>query len=272
MPAFAAIHMPPCYHAGMYSGEPDYYPLPVAQRLVFPAFVTREQAHGYTSSILCWMMLLSTFAQFPDGNINGGDPTKVGDRPSLQEFLKNGVLASLGDEDAIQYFQDPKNRTYCAEFHYISLNTPVYPFNKAGLTRLLDGDEKKAAAVLAIQSDHNNEMPTVLTDEEMNPRLLTWDNINPQLVDYNIHMPLVPEDLPPLDELMAQHNQTVDANSLPFPPLKISQVIRRALRTLLPPQLFAEHPDLIPKLAKAQAQMLCQIEPALIAQLQLDPE
>jgi hypothetical protein len=78
-------------------------------------------------------------------------------------------------------------------------------------------------------------------------------------------MPVVPEDLPPLDVLMTQHGQSIDSNSIPFPPFKISNVIRRAFRTLLPRQQAVGNM----KIADAQARMFKFMEPALLQQLGL---
>lgn len=97
---------------------------------------------------------------------------------------------------------------------YIGLNTPVFPFNKAGLTELLGGDEAKALEILKLQERQNSGRVN----------LLSKTSSNPQFKFFNIQMPVVPEDLPPLDVLMSQHGQTIDSNSIPFPPFQLSQV------------------------------------------------
>jgi hypothetical protein len=249
--SYATFNEPNDYHRGMF-GKDGY--VAVAQRLVFPNFVTPQQARGYADSIICWMGLLNPFVQFPS-NYNGGDPTHICDRASLKEFMRNGLLASLGDADAIAYFKDPLNKCYCAEFMFVNLNTPVYPFNRQGLALLLDGDMQKADQVLALQTLQNKRQANALSTQTHNP----------EFAAFNIPMPLVPEDLPPLDVLMQRNGQNVDSNSIPFPPFLISQVIRRAFRTMLPRHAA----DSDKKMADAQARVFRYMKPALIQQLGL---
>ena len=249
--SFATFNEPNDYHRGMY-GKDGY--VAVAQRLVFPSFVTPEQARGYTNSIINWFAVLNPFAQFPK-NYNGGDPTRVCDRAALKEFLKNGLLACIGDPRALTFFDDPANKTYCAEFMFIGLNTLVYPFNLKTITSLLDGDSFKAKQVMDLKKLQNAKQANLLSQKTGNPEFKA----------FNISMPLVPEDLPPLDVLVAQNGQTIAPNSLPLPPFKISQVIRRAFRTLLPREKFGDH-----KLVDAQARLFKFMKPALIQQLGLE--
>ncbi len=248
--SYGSLNEPDSYHEGMF-GHPGF--VAVGQRLLFPEFVSKEQALGYTNSIVCWLGLMNSFVEFSENDYNGGDPLRVVDRASLKEFLKNCALAALGSTDAIDFLNSTENRTYCAEFIYVGLNTPVYPFNKAGLTLLLDGDEAKALEVLKLQNRQNNRKVN----------LLSKTSNNPEFKMFNIQMPLVPEDLPPLDVLMTQHGQAIDTSSIPFPPFTLSQVIRRATRTLLPRQTQVND-GLI---AQAQANLFASLEPLILKQL-----
>ena len=250
--SYGTFNEPDAYHGGLY-GSDGY--VAVAQRLVFPEFVTPQQARGYTDSIVCWMGLLNPFTQFPS-DYNGGDPTRVFNRVALTEIMRNGLLAALGDAGAIAFFKNPANLTYCAEFIFVNLNTPVYPFNKRGLAKLLNGDEAKAAQVLALRDQHNKGQSTVLSRQTGNP----------EFKKFNIKMPIVPEDLLPLDELLAENGQTVDSNAIPLPPFKVSQLIRRAFRVLLKP----EEVNNDQKLAEARAKLFKSMEPAIIQQLGLE--
>jgi hypothetical protein len=251
IPSYATFNEPDDYHRGMY-GKDGY--VAVAQRLVFPEFVTAQQARGYTDTIINWMALLNPFVQFPS-NYNGGDPVRIADRPTLKELLKNALLASLGDNSAIAFLKKPENMTYCAEFMFICINTPIYPFNLQGLTKVLDGDSAKAKQVLELRDLQNRREANALSRQ----------NRNPQFKLFNIPMPVVPEDLPPLDQLLAKQGQSIDPQSIPCPPFRISQVIRRAFRTLLPRQQFGDA-----RVAKAQTQLFKQMEPALLQQLGLN--
>jgi len=251
LPAFATLNEPNDYHLGLY-GKDGY--VSVAQRLVFPSFVTPQQARGYTDTIICWMALLNPFVEFPK-NFNGGDPTRIRDRATLKEFLQNGLRAALGDKKAQDYFKDPLHKCYCAEFVFVSLNTVLFPFNKVTLTELLNGDAKSADAILAIQAQQNQRQPNVLSR----------NTTNPQFKNGNIPMPVVPANLPSLDGLMKQNRQSVDATSLPFPPFTISQVIRRAFRTLLK----RDGSDNNQAIAQAQVRMFRFMELALLQQLGL---
>ncbi|MBF2026208.1 MAG: hypothetical protein IGS48_05485 [Oscillatoriales cyanobacterium C42_A2020_001] len=251
IPAFATFNEPNDYHLGLY-GKDGY--IAAAQRLVFPSFVTPQQARGYTDTVICWMVLLNPFVEFPR-DFNGGDPTRVCDRATLKEFLQNGLRAAMGDKKAQDYFKDPLHKCYCAEFVFVSLNTVLFPFNKATLTELLNGDAKAADAILAMQAKQNQRQPN----------LLSQNTANPQFRDGNIPMPVIPANLPPLDVLMKQNRQFVDASSLPFPPFKISQVIRRAFRTLLKRDGSGRDKAI----AQAQARMFRFMEPALLQQLGL---
>jgi hypothetical protein len=249
--AFASLNEPDNYHDGMY-GNNGF--VAVAQRLVFPEFVTQQQARGYTDSIICWLALINPFANFALNDINGGDPARVCDRATLKKFLKNCALASLGVQEAIEFLNQPENTLYCSEFIYIGLNTPVYPFNLQGLTMVLDGDEAKAKEILKLQEYQNIRRENILSVKSSNP----------QFKAFNIQMPVLPENLPPLDVLMA--NGEIEANSIPFPPFKLSQVLRRAFRTLFPRQEAVN--DI--KRVKAQAKMLEYLEPLILKQLNLD--
>lgn len=250
--SFASFNEPDDYHNGLY-GENGF--LAVAQNLVFPEFVTSQQQRGYTDSIICWMGLMNPFVKFSDNDFNGGDPTRVIDRASLKEFLKNCALASVGDESAIEFLNSSDNKAYCAEFVYISLNTPVYPFNLKGLTLLLN-DEAKAREILAIQEKQNLRQENILSNK----------TINPQFKTFNIPMPIVPPDLPPLDVLMANNSINIDSNSIPLPPFTLSQVLRRAFRTLLP-----RHKDVNnAKIIQAQIKLFGYLEPLILAQLGID--
>lgn len=264
MQSFAFHNEPSSYHKGMY-GDDGF--VAVAQRLVFPEFVTSDQARGYVNSVICWMGLLNPFVQFPQ-KYSGGDPTRVSDRPTLREFLQNGLRACLGDDAAVRFFKDPTNRTYCGEFIYIALNTMLHPFNMPGLTALLDGDGDKAQQILDIQARHNSRQSTILTqksDDQEFEALLNRNPSNPEFDAFNIAMPVVPEDLPPLDQFMTAQGYEIDPDSLPFPPFTIGQIIRRAFNTLLPQQESDS-----PKIAAAQARMLRYIEAALVQQLGLE--
>ncbi|MBD2067831.1 hypothetical protein H6F93_09905 [Leptolyngbya sp. FACHB-671] len=250
--SYATYNEPDSYHGGLY-GSDGY--VAVAQRLVFPEFVTPKQARGYTDSIVCWMGLLNPFTQFPS-NYNGGDPTRVSNRAALTEILKNSLLAALGDPGAIAFFKNPANLTYCAEFIFVNLNTPVYPFNKRGLAKLLNGDEAKAAKILELRDQHNRGQSTVLSRQTGNP----------EFKKFHIQMPVVPEDLLPLDELLAANGQNVKPDTIPVPPFKVSQLIRRAFRVLLKP----EEVNNDRKLSEARAKLFKSMEPAIIQQLGLE--
>jgi hypothetical protein len=268
IPSFGAHNEPGSYHDGMY-GDDGF--VAVAQRLVFPDFVTREQARGYTNSIMCWMGLLNSFVKFPN-NYNGGDPTRVIDASTLRTFLKNGLLACLGDRTAVEFLNDTKNMTYCAEYIYVTLNTVLFPFNKPTLTDLLDGDEAKADQILAIQAAHNNRQPTILTqksDDAEFEALLNRTPSNPQFDAFNIGMPVVPADLPPITTLFESNDYYPAAGSLPFPPFLISHILRRAFRTILPRHQASSETER-QKIAQAQGRMLKYLEAALVQQLGLE--
>ncbi len=250
--AFATFNEPDTYHNGLY-GENGF--IAVAQNLVFPEFVTEQQQKGYTDSIICWMALMNPFVKFSQNDFNGGDPTRVIDKVSLQEFLKNCALASLGDESAIAFLNDPNNKAYCSEFVYISINTPVYPFNLKGLTLLLN-DEQSAKEILAIQEKQNSRQENILSNRSKNPEFQA----------FNIQMPVVPQDLPPLDVLMVNNGINIDSKSIPFPPFTLSQILRRAFRTLLPRYNDVNNPKII----KAQVKLFEYLEPLIIKQLGLD--
>lgn len=267
-PSFGAHNEPGSYHDGMY-GDDGF--VTVAQRLVFPDFVIREQARGYTDSIMCWMGLLNPFVKFPK-DYNGGDPTRVIDESTLRTFLKNGLLACLGDRTAVAFLNDTANMTYCAEYMYVTLNTVLFPFNKSTLTDLLDGDEAKADQILTIQATHNNRQPTILTqksDDEEFETLLRRTPSNPQFDAFNIGMPIVPADLPSIRDLFEANDYYPSTESLPFPPFLISQILRRAFRTILP-RHQAKSDIERQKIAAAQARMLRYVEAALIQQLGLE--
>ena len=261
--SFAAHNEPGSYHEGMYGDEGF---VTAAQRLVFPDFMTREQARGYTDSIICWMGFLNPFAKFPS-DYNGGDPTKVVDSQTLRTFLRNGLLAALGDRDAIAFLNDPLNMTYCAEYMYIALNTVLFPFNRLGLMDLL-GDAAQVEQILEIQTKHNNRQPTILTqagDPEFEAALQRTPS-NPQFDAYNISLPVVPETLPSLRQLMAENDRPVDPASLPFPCWTISQILRRAFHVLLP-RHKTQYPQ---QMAAAQVRMLQYVGEALKQQLGLE--
>jgi hypothetical protein len=265
MDSYGAHNEPGNYHAGLY-GDDGF--VAAAQRLVFADFVSREQARGYTDSIICWMGLLNPFIKFPN-NYNGGDPTAVHDRATLKTLLKNGVLAALGDKRAVAFLNDPANMTYCAEYMYINLNSVLYPFNQAGLTAVLDGDAAKAEQILDIQARHNRREKTILTSASGGrdfENLLQRNPSNPEFDAGNIAMPVVPTDLPGLDQLMATHGYPVGPNSLPFPPFTISQILRRAFRVMLPRDQGHDQA----KIAAAQSRMMKYVETLLAQQLGLD--
>lgn len=265
MASYGAHNEPGNYHAGLY-GDDGF--VAVAQRLVFPDFVSRQQARGYTDSIICWMGLLNPFIKFPN-DYNGGDPTAVHDRKTLKTLLKHGLLAALGDQQAVTFLNDPANMTYCAEYLYINLNTVLFPFNRAGLTAVLDGDAAKADQILELQTQHNRREKTILTaalGSQEFEALLRRNPSNPEFDAGNIAMPLVPVDLPGLDQLMAANGHPEDVSSLPFPPFTISQILRRAFRVMLPRDKGHNQT----KIAAAQSRMMKYVEGMLTQQLGLD--
>ena len=249
---FASFNQPAGYHEGVYGGEGL---IAVAQRLVFDPAITPEEATGYRHTMIAWMGLLSHVVNFADRNIDGGDPTAVVDLATLKTILSNGVRASLGDPDALSFFDESDNKLYCAEFIYIALNTPLFPFNLSGLTALLDGDAHAATAILKHQERYAAAQFNVFSALR-DPYIS-----NPQLVERNILLPKVASTLPPLDQLLSGRGKTV--SGLPFPPFTISQVIRRAFHTLLPRHDVLE----APKLAKLQSRLFRAIEPMLIQQV-----
>lgn len=253
-PSFASLNEPDTYHAGMF-GHPGF--VAIAQGLEFPEFVTKTQARGYTDTIICWLAVMNSFVEFSENDFNGGDPVRVCDRNSLQEFLKNCALAALGSTDAIDFLNLAENKAYCAEFIYIGLNSPLYPFNHQGLTKLLDGDATKAEELLKLQNRQNNRQVNLLSKTSQNP----------EFQNFTIQMPVVPEDLIPLDELMTQHGENIDTNSIPFPPFTLTQVVRRAIRTLLPRKNDVNNV----KIAQAQANLFASLEPLIFKQLGITP-
>ena len=65
---------------------------------------------------------------------------------------------------------------------------------------------------------------------------------------------------------MANNGINIDSNSIPFPPFTLSQVLRRAFRTLLP-----RHKDVNnPKIIQAQVQLFGYLQPLILKQLGLD--
>ncbi len=249
---FASFNQPAGYHNGVYGGDSL---VSVAQRLVFDEAITPEEATGYRYTMINWMALLSHVVKFSDRNIDGGDPTTVIDVSTLKTILQNGVRASLGDPDALTFFDDSNNKIYCAEFIYIALNTPLFPFNQLGLTELLDGDGAAAKAVLGHQTRYSNAQFNIFS-------LVREPGAeNPELVARNIVLPTVPETLLPINRVLTQRGRT--AEGLAFPPFTIAQVIRRAFRTLLPQQgtLAAS------QLAKLQVRLFKAIEPMLTQQV-----
>ena len=250
--AFASFNEPDSYHRGLY-GQSGF--IAVAQNLVFPEFVNSLSQRGYTDSIICWMALMNPFVKFSQNDFNGGDPTRAIDKASLKEFLKNCALASLGDQSAIAFLNDANNKAYCSEFVYIGLNTPIYPFNLKGLTSLLN-DEGKAKEILAIQEKHNSKQENILSNRSKNPEFQA----------FNIQMPVVSPDLQPLDVLMADNGINIDSNSIPFPPFTLSQILRRAFRTLLPRHEDVNNPIII----KAQVKLFGYLEPLILKQLGFD--
>ncbi|MCG5060720.1 MAG: hypothetical protein KA714_22770 [Limnoraphis sp. WC205] len=252
---FATLDQPggTCYRNTFFDEENNGR-IAVAQHLVFPDYITQEQALGYTNTIVSWMELLNCCVESPPV-FDGSDPTRVIDRKTLKEFLKNAVLAILGESDAMAFFKQPENLTYCSEYTYICLNTPIYPFNQPGLTLLLDGDVVKANQLLELRDKHNNKQTTRLSILSRSPKFQS----------FNILMPVVSDDLPPLDTLVAHYEYLVNSNSLPFPPFRISHILNNAFHTVLP-----KHKIEIKKLVTTLAKLLTIIEPILIKQLQLN--
>ena len=249
--SYAAFNEPDLYHNGMYGAEGF---IAVAERLVFPDFVTPEQARGYSDSIICWMAAINPFVPFA-GDYNGGDPLGVVDRATLKEFLRNVALASLGDSQALAFLNRSENNHYCAEFVFVGLNSVVYPFNQQGLSLLLE-DDRQVNEILAIRDRQNRRESNVLSD----------NSNNQEFQAFNIPMPAVPESLPPLDVLMTQHGEIFNSNSLCLPPYTVSQLIRRAFHTLLPQDRGIGDLDL----AKAQKRLLDVMEPMLLQQMELN--
>jgi hypothetical protein len=249
---FATFNQPASYHGGVYGGNGL---VSVAQRLVFDEVITPEEATGYRHSIINWLGLLSHVVQFADRNIDGGDPTTVIDKATLKTILQNGLRASLGYPEALAFFDDSNNKLYCAEFIYIGLNTPLFPFNEVGLTALLDGDSATATAVLGHQTRYANAQFDIFS------LIRPPGDSNPELVSRNILLPPVSATLLPMDQLLTQRGRI--AEGLPFPPFTISQVIRRAFKTLLPPEGTLE----ASQLAKLQIRLFKAIEPMLMQQV-----
>lgn len=249
--SYATLNEPDDYHQGMFGSQGF---IAIAQRLIFADEITSAEATAYKNSIINWMALLNPFVQFSDNDFNGSDPTSVIDPVTLRELLKNVALASLKDEAAIKFLNDPVNGLYCAEFIYICLNTPLYPFNKKTLTELL-GDETKASTILTMRDRQNKRQVNYLSEQTNNP----------EFKNLNIPMPVVLEDLLPLDVRLNQIG-SIASNTLPFPPFKLSDVIRRAFHTLLPRRQLNT-----PKLIGAQARLFSLIQPMLLYQIGLDP-
>jgi hypothetical protein len=238
--------------SGGYSGG-----IAIAQRLVFDEVITPAEATGYRHTMINWMGLLSHVVKFADRNIDGGDPTTVVDKATLKTILQNCVRASLGDPEALAFFDNSDNKLYCAEFVYIALNTPLFPFHQPGLTALLDGDSNAAKAILGNRARYNNNQLNMFS-------LVREPNgTNSELAARNILLPSVPETLSPLDQLLTERGRIVQG--LPFPPFTITQVIRRAFRTLLPQPGTLE----ASKLAKLQVRLFQAIEPMLTQQVVL---
>ncbi|MEM8807194.1 MAG: hypothetical protein AAGF01_14320 [Cyanobacteria bacterium P01_G01_bin.38] len=242
------------YRSGMLSYSNNL--ISMAQCLVFDEAVAPAQAKEYINSIICWMALLQPCVEFTNNDFDGGgDPVRVSDRLKLKEFLKQGALASLGSIDAIDFLNRPENKSYCAEFIYICLNTPLYPFNKQGLSQLFDRDEQKAQEILRLRDRQNSKRPNFLNKLSRNL----------EFVNYHIAMPEVSDDLPPLDVLMSRAGKFVDADSIPFPPLKLAHILRLAFKTLFPRQPGVDAMTLI----KTQTKLLTALEPILREQLGL---
>lgn len=243
---------------GLYSGE---HAIAIAQRLVFDEVITPAEATGYRHTMINWMGLLSHVVKFADRDINGGDPTTVVDKVTLKTILQNCVRASLGDPDAQTFFDNSDNKLYCAEFVYIALNTPLFPFHQAGLTALLEGDSNAAKAILGNRARYSDDQVNIFSFVRES------NGVNSQLAERNILLPPVSETLLPLDQLLTDRGRVVQG--LPFPPFTISQVIRRAFRTLLPQPGILE----ATKLAKLRVRLFKAIEPMLMQQVvpEVDP-
>lgn len=238
--------------SGGYIGDSS---IAIAQRLVFDEVITPAEATGYRHTMINWMGLLSHVVKFADRDINGGDPTTVVDKATLKTILQNCVRASLGDPEALTFFDNSDNKLYCAEFVYIALNTPLFPFHQAGLTALLDGDSNAAKAILGNRERYSDDQFNIFS------LVREPDGTNSELEARNILLPSVSETLLPLDQLLTERGRIVQG--LPFPPFTIAQVIRRAFRTLLPQPGTLE----ASKIAKLQVRLFQAIEPMLTQQV-----
>ena len=231
------INNPQDYMEGLF-GEKTYPMIFIKPR--FPIGVSPEGTKAYIDNIRAWAVIANTFTKFPS-NYNGSDPLKCTTKDQILEFGRVLVRALLGDQESIEWLQQPEQLAYCAELAFLALNLGLYaPLNKSFL-----------------ESDYDNVKSIILQ------RAFLSRNRNPHisLVDVT----LAPDSLKPIDELVqAPVIPGSFWNGLAIQPFQTSDIVIEYIQRSIPRQELGEE-----KGAKLQATVLQHLRPALEQMLEL---
>ncbi len=234
------INNPQNYQGGLF-GEDDYPMTFIKPVLNSP--LSNELEAEYFDNVRTWLIIANCFTQFPDGNYNGGDPLNAYTLERIEVFGDMLLSALIGDEEAINWLNQPGNKIYCAELAFLSFNLGLYfPLNKKH-----------------IGAYRFNKVKEALLSKDF-----VRENKNPYAKE--VDLTLSPENLNPLE---SSNEESVSGfwDGLAITPLKMDDMILNAVKYSVDRERVGEEVG-----SKQQLELFKRLRPEIMALVEGDPE
>lgn len=246
-PGAITVNNPQNYENGHF-GTP-HYPM-IFVKPEYPEYLSPSQRIAFNDNIRTMALGFNAVSTFP-GDYNGGDPLAANSPAKVREHAIMMVRAITGDATALDFFEDPANKLYCAELAFVAASAGmIMPLNRATMEPLV-GPETWDAFVAEVEA-HNAGEPSAFVEMNDNKRVAL------------VKLALAPEDLYPAPEYAPEEIRTEESQRLAFEPMTMADIVDQFLRTHVPRESLGE------SLAPAQGALLTQMKPGLLEAMGLD--
>lgn len=260
LPGVVTLNSPQSY--GAESGAPGRfgdpgYPM-IFVRPEYPSYVPVVLHRRFTNNIRTMALAFNAVSKFPgNGRYNGGDPLACCSVNDLKQHVTQMLFALAGNKQqrkqARDWFQQPENLIYCAEYAFIAASAGCHwPLNAETITGLTNA--RVSHRFMTMLERHNLGQSTRLTADNPNP------------LSRLVRASVAPGDLMPLPDYASSRKKLSEQNKLAFKPFTAADIVDHALRLHFDREKNGE------SIAQVQAAVLTKMMPGFLEMLGLDAE
>lgn len=250
VPGAITLNNPQTYQNGLFGDagyRMDFF------RITYPDYVDAATQDALMKNLLAHLMNFAAVSEFP-GDYNGGDPLAAYNPEKILEHAIMAVRGIAGDQEALDWFQDPAHQIYCAELAFVSTSSSIHVPLTAEFMVPFVGQETwdKYLAEVAKHNAGESSAFSQLNDNDS--------------VDY-VRMDLGTVEaigLQPLYKYAPADQQPELQRAMAFKPLTAADIVANFLGLTIPRKELGE------AVAPVQGQLLEQMEPGLMESLGMD--